>query len=94
MFSLWYGHRQGNHCENLLSYKGIEREGYLSSWLVGGRRATKGAVTTAVRKEGLHLQAGILGKAVGSYLLCRSRAALWLPWAILGIASQPFGQDF
>ena len=29
------------------------------SWLVGGRRATQGAVTTAVRKEGLHLQAGI-----------------------------------
>ena len=47
----------------------------------------------------LHLQAGILGKAVGSaiappYLLCRSRAALWLAWAILGIASRPFGQDF
>ena len=47
----------------------------------------------------LHLQAGILGKAVGSaiappYLLCRSRASLWLAWAILGIASQPFGQDF
>ena len=47
----------------------------------------------------LHLQAGILGKAVGSaiaqpYLLCRSRAALWLAWAILAIASRPFGQDF
>ena len=47
----------------------------------------------------LHLQAGILGKAVGSaiappYLLCRSRAALWLVWAILGIASRPFGQVF
>ena len=42
----------------------------------------------------LHLQAGILGKAVGSaiappYLLCRSRAALWLAWAILAIASRP-----
>jgi len=47
----------------------------------------------------LHLQAGILVKAVGSaiappYLLCRSRAALWLAWAILAIASRPFGQDF
>ena len=44
----------------------------------------------------LRLQAGILRKVVGSaiappYLLCRSRAALWLAWAILGIASQPFG---
>ena len=42
----------------------------------------------------LHLQAGILGKAVGSaiaprYLLCRSHAALWLAWAILAIASRP-----
>ena len=47
----------------------------------------------------LHLQAGILGKAVGSaiappYLLCRSRAALWLTWAILGIASWPFSLFF
>ena len=32
--------------------RGIEREGYLSSWLVGGRRATQGAVTTAVRHSG------------------------------------------
>ena len=30
--------------------RGIEREGYSSSWLVGGCRATQGAVTTAVRK--------------------------------------------
>ena len=44
----------------------------------------------------LHVQAGILGKAVGSaiappYLLCRNRPALWLAWAILAIASRPFG---
>ena len=60
----------------------------------------EGAVTHCRQKGGLavvllHLQAGILGKAVGSaiappYLLCRSRAALWLVWAILGIASRPF----
>ena len=47
----------------------------------------------------LHLQASILGKAVGSaiappYLLCRSHAALWLAWAILDIASRRFGQVF
>ena len=47
----------------------------------------------------LHVQAGILGKAVGSsiappYLLCRNRAALWLVWAILAIASRPFGYPF
>ena len=47
----------------------------------------------------LHLQASILGKAVWSaiappYLLCRSRAALWLAWAILDIASRCFGQVF
>ena len=35
--------------------RGIEREGYLSSWLVGGCRATQGGVTTAVRREGLLL---------------------------------------
>ena len=33
----------------------IEREGYFSTWLVGCRRATQRAVTTAVRKEGLLL---------------------------------------
>ena len=65
--------------------RGIEREGYLSSWLVGGCRATRSS--DHCRQKGrlavvlLHLQAGILGKAVGSaiappYLLCRSRAAL------------------
>ena len=47
----------------------------------------------------MHLEAGILGKAAGSaiaqpYLLCRSRTALWLAWAILAITSRPFGQDF
>ena len=31
--------------------RGIGREGYLFSWLVGGCRATQGAVTT---QEGLH----------------------------------------
>ena len=70
--------------------RGIEREGYLSSWLVGGCRL---AVVL------LHLQAGILGKAVRSaiappYLLCRSRAALWLAWAILGIASRLLAKLF
>ena len=39
VFSLWYGRRQGNHRENLPSYKGIEREGYFSSWLAGYRQA-------------------------------------------------------
>ena len=45
--------------------RGIEREGYLSSWLVGGCRATQGAVTTAVRKEGLLL------------CCCTCRLAFW-----------------
>ena len=81
--------------------RGIESESYLPSWLVGGRRATQGAATTAIRKEGLllHLQAGILGKAVGfaiapPYLLYRSHAALWLVgpfWALLlGLLAKPF----
>ena len=35
--------------------RGIEWESYLPSWLVGGRRATQGAATTAIRKEGLLL---------------------------------------
>ena len=52
VFSLWYGRRQGNHQCSLI--RGIEREGYLSGWLVV-RRATQGAVTTAFRKEGLLL---------------------------------------
>ena len=73
--------------------RGIEREGYLSSWLVGGRRATQGSQKGRLAVVLLHLQAGILGKSVGSailppYLLCRSRAALWLAWAILAIASR------
>ena len=45
--------------------RGIEREGYLSSCLVGGCRATQGAVTTAVRKEGLLL------------CCCTCRLAFW-----------------
>ena len=45
--------------------RGIEREGYLSSWLVCGCRATQGAVTTAVRKEGLLL------------CCCTCRLAFW-----------------
>ena len=50
-------------------------------WLVGGRRATQGAVATAVRKEGLLLCCCTCRLAVGSaiappYLLCRSRASL------------------
>ena len=78
----------------------IEREGYLSSWWPSSNTESsdhcrqKGRLAVVL----LHLQAGILGKAVGStiappYLLCRSRAALWLAWAILAIASRPFGQD-
>ena len=81
--------------------RGIERESYLPSWLVGGRRATQGAATTAIIKEGLllHLQAGILGKAAGfaiapPYLLYRSHSALWLVgpfWALLlGLLAKPF----
>ena len=45
--------------------RGIEREGYLSSWLVGGCQATQGAVTTAIRKEGLLL------------CCCTCRLAFW-----------------
>ena len=44
---------------------GIEREGYLSSWLVAGRRATQGVVITAIRKEGLLL------------CCCTCRLAFW-----------------
>ena len=77
VFSLWYGRRQGNQSSNTGSSDHCRQKGRLAVVL-------------------LHLQAGILGKAVGSaiappYLLCRSRAALWQAWAILGIASRPFG---
>ena len=81
--------------------RGIEREGYL----VGCLPSTNTGSTDHCRQKGrlavvlLHLQAGILGKAVGSaiappYLLCRSRAALWLALAILGIASWYCGEAF
>ena len=60
--------------------RGIEREGYLSGWLVA--RSSNTGSSHHCRQKGrlavvlLHLQAGILGKAVGSaiappYLLCR-----------------------
>ena len=94
--------------KNLLSYKGNWKRGLLVSlvgWLVGWWPWSITGSTDHCRQKGrlavvlLHLQAGILGKAVGSaiappYLLCRSRAALSLAWAILRIASQPFGQVF
>ena len=67
--------------------RGIEREGYLFSWLVGWWLSSNTESSDHCRQKGrlavvlLHLQAGILGKAVGSaiappYLLCRSSAAL------------------
>ena len=83
--------------------RGIERQGYLSSWFVGWWLSSNTGSSDHSHQKGrlavvlLHLQAGILGKAVGSaiappYLLCRSRATLWLAWAILGIASRPFAE--
>ena len=50
VFSLWYGRRQGNQGENLLSYKGIEREGYLSGWLVAVEQHRQQSPLSSERK--------------------------------------------
>ena len=71
MFSLWYGGREGNHRENLLSYKGNWERGLLVE-LVGWLPSSNTGSSHHCRQKGrlavvlLHLQAGILGKAVGS----------------------------
>ena len=94
MFSLWYGRRHGNNCKTLLSFKGNELKETVTC-LVGWLPSNTGS-SDHCRQKGrlavvlLHLQAGILGKAVGSaiaspYLLCRSLAALWLVWAISNV---------
>ena len=102
VFSLWYGRRQGNQGENLLSsYKGkLKERGYLSGWLVAVEQHRQQSPLPSERKACCCVVALAGWHSGQGSRVCNSTTIFFCAGAVqhsgwrgpfLAIASRPFG---